>query len=189
MPWWESELPSVTNELRAYLSRRLPRLQDHHEDILNETLTALVEQLQRHPSAFPASWYTPVPATLNEDCSRFHRLAMTILMRRIADLFRARASEWGRRVIDYDFDQEPNQTNLEHQTLLRHMLQICVEVLANTPEEDRALLALVAGEERRSQGALNPSERQRLKRLRLKLSEEISRRLGGTVSELLRDVE
>jgi hypothetical protein len=148
-----------------------------------------VEQLQRHPSAFPESWFIPVPAMTNEDCAHFHRLAMTILMRRIADLFRARASEWGHRVIDYDFDQEPDRTNLERKALLRQMLQICVEMLANTPEEDRALLAFVAGEDRRTQSALNPSERQRLKRLRLKLAEEISHRLGATVSELLRDVE
>jgi DNA-directed RNA polymerase specialized sigma24 family protein len=114
---------------------------------------------------------------------------MTILLRRIADLFRARASEWGHRVTDYDFNQEPDRTNLENKALLRQMLQICVEMLANTPEEDRALLALVAGEDRRAQSALNSSERQRLKRLRLKFAEEISRRLGATVSELLREVE
>jgi hypothetical protein len=33
-PWWESELPEVTRELRAYLQRKLPTLHDHHEDIL-----------------------------------------------------------------------------------------------------------------------------------------------------------
>jgi DNA-directed RNA polymerase specialized sigma24 family protein len=182
-------LPAVTQELRAYLHRRLPSLRDHHEDILNETLAALVEQLQRHSSVFPEAWFTPVLTATNEDCARFHRLAMTILMRRIADLFRARASEWGRRVSDYDFNITPDQTNLERKALLRQMLQICVEVLANTPEEDRALLALVAGEDQRSQSALQPSERQRLRRLRLKLAEEISHRLGATVSELLREVE
>ena len=188
-PWWESELPAITRELRAYLDRKLPHLRDYHEDILSETLTSVVQQLQRRPSAFPQSWFTPVPVVTNKDHVHFHRLAMTILMRRIADLFRARASEWGRRVTDYDFDKQGDQSSLERKVLLKRMLQICVEVLANSSEEDRALLALVGGADQPLQNALKPSERQRLRRLRLRLAQEISLRLGATVSELLRELE
>jgi DNA-directed RNA polymerase specialized sigma24 family protein len=150
-----------------------------------------VEQFQRRSDAFPKAWFAPESVVTTEDRAHFHGFAMTILMRRIADLFRAQASEWGRRVAEHDFSKElePAPTSIERKVLLKQMLQICVEVLASAPEEDRALIAMVTGTGPDVQNALEPSERQRLRRLRLKIAQEISRRLGASVAVLLREIE
>src|SRR5690349_568603 len=91
-PWWESELPVIQRELGKYLRWRLPAWSADHDDLLSNALLGLTEQIRRRASTLPPSWFQPSSPENDADRSHLHKLALVILRRRIADLFRSRAS-------------------------------------------------------------------------------------------------
>lgn len=186
-PWWETELPAVRNELIAYLRRHLPALQSEHDDLLSDTFLALATQIQQRSKLFPPSWFQQSIPADEAESSRLHRLAMVILKRRIADLFRKRASHpifFPVEEVEHELPDSHAQVS-ERSMILSKMLQVTLQILDEMPSEDRDLVAFVSRHIGLRKG-LNARDRQRLHRIRNKLKEEIARRLGAEAIELLR---
>lgn len=189
VPWWESELPLIGKDLGAYVRRRLPAWRDDHDDLISDTLLALTREFRNHPSAFPGSWFQPGPLANEAERSHLHKFAMVVLKRRIADLFRKRARL--SNVLVGGDDQygdlaDPEAPSPERKVLLARMLEITLSVLSGMQPADRDLIAFVV-EETGLRKTLDARERQHLHRLRMKLRDEIMRRLGTGAADLLRD--
>jgi len=187
-PWWESELPVIGKDLGAYVRRRLPAWREDHDDLVSDTLLALTHEIRNHPSAFPGSWFQPGPPTNEAERSHLHKFAMVVLKRRIADLFRKRARLSNVLVANDQYRDlaDTGAPSPERKVLLATMLEVTLSVLSGMLPADRDLIAFVAGETG-LRAALNARDRQRLHRLRMKLKDEIMRRLGTHAADLLRD--
>lgn len=185
--WWESELATIRGEHEAYLRRHLRALQVDHDDLVSDTSFALTKRILNNRSAFPESWFQPTPPEDEAERSGLHRLAMVILKRRIVDLFRKRgAIRSPSSLEDLRKDiADPNTPSPERKILLLTIIEVTRSILDEMPFEDRDLIAL-ASEEAGFRTGLNPRERQRLHRIRKRLKDEIARRLGADVAELLR---
>jgi hypothetical protein len=183
IPWWEAQLPLIRSELAAYLARRVPAWRADHDDILNDTLLAVTQQIRLHSSDFPESWFFFEQPAKEEETSRLRKLSMVILQRRIADVFRKRASVLK---LHRQFNDEAkfHQPSAERRVLLARMLEITLSVLSRIPAEDRDLFVLVAGPQA-PRKVLDENERQRLHRLRTKLRDEIARQLGADSYDIL----
>ncbi|HEV8719256.1 MAG TPA: hypothetical protein VGW77_01300 [Candidatus Binatia bacterium] len=182
-PWWEAQLPVIRSELAAYLARRVPAWRADHDDILNDSLLAVTQQIRLHPLDFPKSWFCFEQPANEEEKSRLRKLSTVILQRRIADVFRKRASLLK---LHGQINDEANfhQPTAERRLLLARMLEITLLVLSRIPAEDRDLVALVAGPQA-PRKVLDENERQRLHRLRRKLRDEIARQLGADSYDIL----
>lgn len=183
-PWWETELPLIGNELASYLRRRVPAWRADHDDILNDTLLAVTRQIRIHRSDFPPSWFCSGQPANQDERSRLRKLTMVILQRRIADVFRKRAS------FPELYGQLHDEANLveptaERRVLLARMLEITLAFLSKLPAADRDLVALVAGP-LAPRETLDESERQRLHRLRTKLKNEIVHQLKADALDVLK---
>jgi DNA-directed RNA polymerase specialized sigma24 family protein len=187
-PWWESELPLISKKLGAYVRSRLPAWREDHDDLVSDTLLALMREIRNHPSAFPGSWFQPGPPANEAERSHLHKFAMVVLKRRIADLFRKRAPLSNVLVAGDQYRDlaDPDAPSPERKVLLARMLQVTLSVLSGMPPADRDLIAFIAGETGLRK-TLDARERQRLHRLRMKLRDEIMRRLGTGAADLLRD--
>jgi hypothetical protein len=186
MPWWETEIPLIRKELLLYLRRRVPALKSEHDDLLNDTLLGLTENVQQRRSNLPQSWFLDSVPNDESDRSHLHGLATLILKRRIADLFRRRASN--RLVPIEEVEQElPDfQPQVgDREVILSKMLEVTLKVLDEMSPKDRDLVAFVSRNIGLRQG-LNARDRQRLHRVRKKLKDEIARHLGAEAVELLR---
>jgi hypothetical protein len=65
-----------------------------------------------------------------------------------------------------------------------------MEVLSDASEEDRRIVArMTSGKYDKARKALSTRERQRLRRLRLKLASEVQKHLGSSASHLLAESE
>ena len=182
--WWESQLPELRKQLDFYIRKRLPARPADHEDLVSETFLSLCQQIRRRPEAFPKSWFQPVEPASDTDRGYLQQLLIVILRRRIADLFRAETRTWSISQQNSEEMVEP-RLDSETQTLFANMLTIVLHVLVDLTESDRDILALVSGTGGAFERTLRPRDRQRLKRLRAKLAQEIKRRLGFEVSDLL----
>jgi DNA-directed RNA polymerase specialized sigma24 family protein len=190
VPWWELELPVIRNELGAYLSRRLSAWRADHDDLVSDTLLALTREIRDRSSAYPGSWFQPKPPANEAERSHLHKLAMVILKRRIADLFRKRAPFSNMFVTGEQHPDvaDPDVPTPERKVLLARMLEVTLSVLSGMQPADRDLIAFVAGEAGLRK-ALDARERQRLHRLRAKLRAEILRCLGADAADLLRNTD
>jgi len=186
IPWWETELPRIRQEQSAYLRRRLPALRADHDDLINDSLFALTREIHRPDSLFPASWVENEGPKNEAERSRLHKLAMLILRRRIADLFRKRSSQQNLFTVDDQVELvDPHAPSPERKITLAQMLQVMWSVLDEMKPEDRDLVALIY-EDADLGKSLGPRERQRLHRIRKRLKREISRRLGVEAADFLR---
>jgi DNA-directed RNA polymerase specialized sigma24 family protein len=188
IPWWESELPRVVSKLKGYLGKKLPMWRVDHEDLVSETLLALTGEMRGHKTAYPKSWFASSAPKSEDDRAYLSRLALTILRRRIADLFRHRARSTSSISFSEQTIQPYGTTSQERRALLLEMVRIALSVLANTPPSDRDLLALTSHDARIGR-ALTAGERQRIHRLRLKLRNEIERKMGSSATALLKNSE
>lgn len=188
VPWWESQLPVLRKELTSNVRRRLPTRQADQEDLVSATLLSFCEQIRRRPRAFPESWFSPLEPDSDEDRSYLRQLLNIILRRRIADLFRAETREWSTGWVDslHAVPSGPG-SNLEKQALLAAILAVIIKQLTSLNQHERDLLALVSGTDGEFEKALEARDRQRLKRLRMKLAAEIRMRFGAKVSDLIAD--
>lgn len=186
-PWWESQLPILSREFYNYVRKRLPTLVAEHDDLVNEALSDLSVQIGRHSGAFPATWLQS-EAPGETDRARLKRLGLTILRRRIADMFRNQAKEWSqsRDIENYPDFRDFRIAPAEKGVMLAKALRVTLDVLARWPLNDRNLFGLLPEAESHP-GAFTPRERHRIRKLREKLRSEIVRQVGSSVKELLRD--
>ena len=186
-PWWESELAIIRDELRSYVGRRLRALRSEHEDLISDTFLALTRELRNRPSAFPASWFAHSTPTSETERSYLHKLSMVILKRRIADVFRKRTSASGHRLREEATSEipDPQLPDPERTILLARLVSTTAKILAEMEPADRHLISLVSGEAP-LRDALDARERQRLHRIRVRLRNEIVRRMGRDFTGLLK---
>lgn len=180
-------MPAIRHGQSIYLSRRLRVLRADHDDLINDALWALTERLRHRPSAFPESWFRREPPEEERERSHLHKLAMVILKRRVADLFRKRTQ----RPVVFTLGEcqhdlaDPNAPSPERRMLFARVLEITRLVLEEAKDEDRDLIALVSADtDLRTR--LDARERKRLQRIRERLRAEIARHLGDDVTTLLR---
>ena len=184
--WWQSQLVIIREKQTAYLRQHLPVIRADHEDLVGDTVLALTRQILDNPSEYPLSWFEPAGPKEETERAYLYKLATVILKRRIADLFRKRQREMRYVSNDEDPSQnvvDPNTEPPDRKILLVRLLKVTSLVLDEMPVEDRDLIAFVANKEVRK--AVNPRDRKRLERIRKKLRDEISRRLGANVQDLL----
>jgi DNA-directed RNA polymerase specialized sigma24 family protein len=187
-PWWESQLPELRSEFVTYLRHHVPGRLADHDDLANDTLLSISRELRGNSSAFPSSWFRSSIPKIEDERIRFRRLAMLILRRRIADLFRANVRDWSQRESIEDFGNIPNlDTDPERRMLSRQMLKITLQFLSQLPATDRDIVANLSGMQGGRTDVLGTRARQRLKRLRRRLAKELQKKLGATVAELLRE--
>lgn len=178
-------MPTILDEQRVYLLRHLYAFRADHEDLLNEALLTLIKQIRRRSSAFPASWFRRTPPEDAAERAHLHKLAMVILRRRIADLFRKRARLPNLLHAIDERVPDPNVPSPERQVLLAKVLEVTLTIIDKIKPEDRDLIALISRDDG-TRNRLSARERQRLHRVRSKLKDEITRRLGADVADLLR---
>jgi RNA polymerase sigma-70 factor (ECF subfamily) len=187
-PWWETALADLVVALKTYLRRHAPALGRDHEDIVHDTLLALTQLVRNDPSSFPAAWFEPGTPARAEDRDYLLRLAYTIASRRVADRFRAQARAWVLAEHDADVVSAAPSTapSAERQRLVTEMLRVCVGVLADLSEEDRALVSILVHGEAES-CTRSDRDRQRLRRVRVRLLDALRARFGADLDDLLRE--
>ncbi|UTY58323.1 hypothetical protein [Massilia sp. erpn] len=176
------ELEGLHEALRSFGHHRFPALREEVDDLAAQTLSDVWSYLGGLQGATP----------LARDEVR--KLAFTVFRRRAADLFRRRAQQ---PLLSMEEVPDAVQTvaeegpGKERALLYRRMLRICLAEMAGVNEEDRLLLARVADLDSAyvaaDHEALAPRERQRLRRLRLRLAEAIRREMGEDARQLLRE--
>ncbi|HSS20664.1 MAG TPA: hypothetical protein VLL54_11365 [Pyrinomonadaceae bacterium] len=187
MPWWQAEIPTIKNEHLKYVRRHLPALREDHDDLIGDTLLALTNHLNRYSDRLPTSWFRSSAPAKKAEREHLHRLAKVILKRRIADLFRKRASpKWYLPAAEPEEDvADPRVVLPDRQIMVRRLLEATSALLDEMPPEDRDFVELVFSEPGFHR-ALNPGERKRLQRVREKIKARIIEQLGDNVTELLR---
>jgi len=171
----------------------LPALTKEHDDLINETFLSLTKYIRGKSQDEKSNDKIPKTQIDTFELSELKKLAITILKRRIADYFRSGTTKWWNQVITYDSDviYSENSYFSEKNILYIRMLKVCFDALGSMPREDRDLIAFITGQASHKNGIaieakpLTSRERQRLRRIRLKLLGEIKRELGFEVSELL----
>jgi DNA-directed RNA polymerase specialized sigma24 family protein len=177
--WWERELPAIAAEMRSTLNARLRVFSGEHDDLVNDTLLALSNWVQLHKERVERSSGEPLP----DGKRQLRALAMTILRRRIADLFRAHVHDAG-PVNDSDerlFSEAQTEPIAapERTVLIRHIFALTSAWIGTLPKDDADLLVLG------SPDALTDRERQRVHRLRDRLNQVIETALGMSFAEAL----
>jgi len=188
VPWWESQLPAIRAQLASYIRKRLPTRPVDHDDLINETFLSFCQQIRSHPGAFPESWFFTTEPESDRDQIYLQQFLTVILRRRIADLFRTET----RKAITFCDDSLSDFANnqeapSERQVLLAAMLAVVVRTLTDLSREERDILALVSGTGGFFEKTLGARDRQRLRRLRMKLASRIRNHFGSKVSDLLSD--
>jgi RNA polymerase sigma-70 factor (ECF subfamily) len=171
------QLEELRYKLRNYGERRFPALREEIDDLTNQALSDLWEYLQR------------LHKTQNLDLQSIHRIAFSIFRRRAIDVFRKTAKLW---VVDMESLSEEEQADPRSKDevksdLLQRMLRICIAELTEASEEDRALLAVIIGIGPDRERAMDARDRQRLHRLRQRLTAAIHRVLGEDAKMLIRE--
>lgn len=184
-PWWEAELPRIKGELSVYLRRRVPTLRHEHEDLLGDALLSLSNHVIKNSEILPQSWFSDSTPDA-DDQSYLHRLANTILKRRIADSFRKSLTS---QTISLEEDvYDSGLVGQERRIIMDRVLEVVLSALDEMPAEDRDLIALIS-QEVVPRKAVDTRDRQRLHRIRKRLKERIKLRVGCDVSDLLKTTD
>jgi RNA polymerase sigma-70 factor (ECF subfamily) len=176
--WLSSgEFEKLRTSLRKYGRGRFPALHADIEDLTSQTLSDLWEYLDGRPAGQAV------------DAATVRKLAFSIFGRRAVDVFRKSARQWAVGIETLTREEQTDQRSDAdaRSRLLERMLQVCVAELADVPEADRALLALATGTGPDRKRAMDARERQRLKRLRQRLSAAIRSAMGEDAKSLLRE--
>jgi hypothetical protein len=181
--WWQEPLADFTRPAQRYLRRRFPSLGYLHDDLLGDALFDLTALLT---GRYAESLAAP---TDDERLKRFHRLAYTILDRRVADHFRQLYRQNTQHIDDVPEEQLPSSGDPDAGARLdaRRAVDVLVALLDEMSPEDRLL---VTGAEMRDERApRSDRDRQRLRRLRQQLTEKLRARLGEEALTLLRQIQ
>ncbi|MFZ3001888.1 MAG: hypothetical protein WA071_16300 [Undibacterium umbellatum] len=168
---------SLKERLTRYGWDHYPMLRFEIDDLVAHTISDLWHYLSRRP--------------INETLSNIEivKIAFAIFNRRVVDTHRKFAAQWASNSGAVSENEQidastPDPIYLE---LYRRMLLICISELANVSEEDHLLLAGVIGVGLNNSETMVPADRQRLHRLRKRLTAAIVRELGDEASNLLRE--
>jgi DNA-directed RNA polymerase specialized sigma24 family protein len=171
---------------RAFLRRKFARLAHIHEDLISEALLGVATHLgEARPPGAPSGWFgTDDPP--EEDQARFRALCFAILSRRVNDHFRSKVSRWLERSHQLAEEQDVPSPHPEPDAALdlRRAVSGVLSAIDALSRGDQLLLERAIFSD--SLGPMVPSDRQRLHRLRSRLTERLTTRLGTNPLELIR---
>lgn len=170
------QLISLRDALRNYGRSRFPSLRDEVDDLVAQTITDLWEYIKYN-----------VETPLDEDAVR--KISFSIFKRRAVDFFRRNARRWSLRTDEPAEVEEIGADPVDNAQMIlyKKVLKICLAELDLVADEDRVLLSIVVDDEDDAGSARTPRERQRLHRLRKRLSSAIRKELGEDAKKILRD--
>lgn len=173
------QLISLREALRNYGRSRFPSLRDEVDDLVAQTITDLWEYLNTYSGDGKNG--------LDEDSIR--KISFSIFKRRVVDFFRRNARRWALSVDDAPEIETVGTEPVDNSTLLlyKRALKICLAELSLVADEDKLLLSIVVDDGDEAASARTPRERQRLHRLRKRLSSAIRNELGEDAKKILRD--
>lgn len=181
--WWQEPLADFPQAALRYLRRRFPSAGHLHDDLLGDALVDLTALLQ---GRYAQSLAAP---TDEERLKRLHRLAYTILDRRVADHFRQLYRQNTEHIDDVPEEQLPSSGDQDAGARLdtRRVVRVLMALLDEMSPDDRLL---VTGAEMRDERTpRSDRDRQRLRRLRQQLTEKLRARLGEEALTLLRQIQ
>jgi DNA-directed RNA polymerase specialized sigma24 family protein len=162
--------PLVAPVLRQHLRRRCRLLAGEHDDLVQQALEDLLRYLVTRLASPPAQ-------------AEWAALALTILKRRVADRFRAAATQAARNV-EHTEDEALEEISdpgalLDEIVQYRRLLATVLRLLTELPPSDQALLLDEVDPARPSTTAPSTStERKHLSRLRERLRQQLQQRFG-----------
>lgn len=173
----DEQLRSLRRALRNYGRLRFPALHGELDDLVAQALSDLWEFLSERGGGGRMA------------ADEVLRLAYTIFSRRAADAYRKGAQRW---LVSLDSlgdseQADPADARQRQALLYRRMLGVCAAELAKADQQDRLLLAGIAGLGEAAPGAMGARDRQRLHRLRRRLAQAIRSELGEEAQRLLRE--
>lgn len=166
------QIAALIPQWRAWLHLRHRSIAHLHADLAQQAAADLLEWMQ----------VSPKTKLVEED---LRRLGFRILQRRVADTFRTRVIEWAHGGGDADIQGEDSvadaraDANPEQAHHYARLLRSVMALLAELAAEDRALL--LGDELGPPRQARTAAERQRLRRLRAQLREQLMERFGLAV--------
>ncbi len=160
-----------------------------HEDLVQEALADLAHRIETGGEGVPPSWLQPGEPALEEDRAHLIRLARTILRRRVADGFRARARGRDGEPVEHEPSALPSHApqtdSAVHSARLLEATLAAMEELS--PPDREALLLAAERDGERVEGRMPDKDRQRLSRARARLIERLRARLGDSILSQLVD--
>lgn len=186
--WWRHALAEANLGGQRWLRKHYPAIRHLHDDLIGETSVQVTEYLLHRSPKLPPSWFQPEtpPAT---DISRFHGFVLTVLKRRVMDQFRSDFRHWTHSLAPEEPGNEvqsatPDEaSHLDRELDVRRTAKALMTILANLSEENRLLMEEVALGGRDQ--PYDASQRQRVKRLRRQLLQELTAALGHDPLKLL----
>ncbi|MBQ0942279.1 hypothetical protein KAK07_02900 [Ideonella sp. 4Y16] len=161
----------------AWLRIRHRGLAQQHADLAHDAAADLMQWLGRQDRT-------------DFSDSELQRLGFRILQRRVADAFRAQVHDWARQdgadepdVLSQIPDLRPG-ANPQQALQYARMLRALVSVLSGLTAEERGLLVGdELGGSTAPEGARSGAERERLRRLRKRVKEELIKKHGFNVQD------
>lgn len=187
--WWQHELAQVNVSGLRWLSKHYPTLRHIHEDLISESAVQIAEHLLSRQVRLPQTWFEECSPPA-DDVRRFHGFVLTVLKRRVMDQFRNEFRQWTQELssddasIKHTAGLDVSNIDLDSNFDLNRSARALLVILARMSPENRLLMEEVAlgGRER----PYEPSERQRIRRLRSQLLKELTVVLGSDPMKLLR---
>jgi len=181
----DREFAELRVALQDYGRSRFAALRGEIDDLVAQSLADLWAYLKREPDTNERD----AKASMDIEAPTLRRLAFTIFKRRAADAYRQGAKRWVTDSLESDEAKnniaDTSGVDAHRAALFRRMLQVCIAELADAPAEDRTLLAVASGLSGSGGRAMSARDRQRLRRLRMRLAAAIRRELGEDAAALL----
>ena len=171
--WLEDILADVYGQWNAWLHLRYSGLAGIHTELLQDAAADLSEYVLK---------------IRNRQLSdaEVRKVGFTILKRRVADVFRAKAIDWVEHLpLDLLPSSDP-RSDPEFATRYRKLLRLVVGIVAKLDRHDRDLLLRDSSPGGDKSIAMTVAERQQLRRLREQLRVELRERYGIDVSGYLK---
>jgi len=181
--WWLSQLNRLRSNMKTYLAWKYPDLINEHDDLCNEAIENLTKYIKDNENTLPKSWFINSESIDREDRVHLDRLCITLIKRRTVDYFR-KEKKW---ISHYDIENEEklvDKTSQERKLLLANVLSDTAKCIREFSMEDQELLSTTYT---RSNNHLSDRDRQRLKRLRDKIKDELYAIYGESITDLLKE--
>ncbi|MEZ5492873.1 MAG: hypothetical protein R3F50_21560 [Gammaproteobacteria bacterium] len=184
--WVASQVPKTRENIRTYLLLHFPNLGADIDDLAHESIADILSYVDKNSTELPSEWYDPPNSNIGSKSeSHFSRLAYLIAKRRAIDFLRSR-NRW---ISNYDVENLESQSSLSnnerHLSASRILIET-VKLIESLPKEDQDLL-LTTIEARKDDHPYSTLERQRISRLRKKLSKKLQSIFGDSFTQIVKE--
>jgi DNA-directed RNA polymerase specialized sigma24 family protein len=174
--WWVNEIEALRPNFEKFAFRRLGG-SSRADDVVEDSIVSILEALRTKKQEYPAAWFGERQPP-SESVEEFHGFAWTILKRRVHDMLRKRYRELnrlGHRSAELsEEDREAPAPEVDARVDATRFLNLLLARVEGLSSADRDALAEALVHEE----ALSPVARQRLSRVRKKLTQAMAAQLG-----------